>query len=127
MSIKLNHTIVWCRDKQKSAAFLAEMLGLPKPAHFGPFLVVQVENEVSLDFHEIEGGISPQHYAFLISEEEFDEIFARIGTKGIQYWADPGQHRVGEINHSDGGRGVYFEDLDGHILEVITRPYRSGG
>lgn len=127
MSIQLNHTIVWCRDKQRSATFLAEVLGLPKPVQFGPFLVVQVENDVSLDFHEIGGKISSQHYAFLISEDEFNEIFARIGAKGLQYWADPGQHRTGEINRSDGGRGVYFEDPDGHLLEIITRPYGSGG
>ena len=127
MSIRLNHTIVWCRDKHKSAAFFTEVLGLPDPTHFGPFLVVRVENEVSLDFHEADGQISQQHYAFLVSEEEFDGIFARIGNKELQYWADPGQHRVGKINHNDGGRGVYFEDPDGHLLEVITRPYGSGG
>lgn len=92
-----------------------------------PSLVVQVDNDVSLDFQEIEGKISSQHYAFLISEDEFDEVFSRITTKGLPYWADPGQHRVGEINHGDGGRGVYFEDPDGHLLEVITRPYGSGG
>jgi catechol 2,3-dioxygenase-like lactoylglutathione lyase family enzyme len=83
-------------------------------------------NGVSLDFYESEGEIASQHYAFLITEKEFDEIFTRIGKRGINYWADPGQRRPGEINHHDGGRGVYFEDPNGHLLEIITRPYGSG-
>lgn len=127
MSIRLNHTIVWCRDKQRSAGFMAEILGLPEPTTYGPFRVVLLANDVSLDFHEAEGEIAAQHYAFLIAEEEFDEIFGRIRSKGLQYWADPGQRRLGEINRHDGGRGVYFEDPDGHLLEIITRPYGSSG
>jgi len=123
MSIQLNHTIVWCRDKQKSARFLTEILGLSPPRPFGPFQMVEVANGVSLDFHEIEGEIAAQHYAFLISEAEFDAIFARIVERKLDYWADPACQRKGEINHHDGGRGVYFPDPDGHFLEVITRPY----
>jgi catechol 2,3-dioxygenase-like lactoylglutathione lyase family enzyme len=126
VSVQLNHTIVWCRDKQKSATFLTEVLGLPGPTRFGPFLVVQLNNEVSLDFHEIDGEIFSQHYAFLIGEDDFDQIFARIRGRGLQHWADPGKHRADEINRNDGGRGVYFEDPDGHLLEIITRPYGSG-
>ena len=124
---QLNHTIVWCRDKQKSATFLTEILGLSKPTRFGPFLVVELSNGVSLDFYEIDREIASQHYAFLIGEDDFDQVFERIRERGLQYWADPGQRRVGEINRSDGGRGMYFEDPDGHLLEVITRPYGSGG
>ena len=127
MSVQLNHTIVWCRDKRRSATFLAEMLGLPKPTTFGPFLVVALDNGISLDFHDVDGEIASQHYAFLIDEKKFDEIFGRIRTRGLDYWADPGQTRPGEINRNDGGRGVYFEDPDGHFLEIITRPYGSGG
>lgn len=127
MSVQLNHTIVWCRDKQKSATFLTEILGLPSPTRFGPMLVVQLNNSVSLDFYENDGEISSQHYAFLIGEDDFDQVFARIRGRGLQHWADPGKHRTGEINRNDGGRGVYFEDPDGHLLEVITRPYGSGG
>ena len=123
MSVQLNHTIVWCRDKQKSATFLTEILGLPGPTRFGPMLVVQLNNSVSLDFYENNGEISSQHYAFLIGEDDFDQVFARIGGRGVQHWADPGKHRTGEINRNDGGRGVYFEDPDGHLLEVITRPH----
>ena len=127
MSVQLNHTIVWCRDKQKSATFLTEVLGLPSPTRFGPMLVVQLNNSVSLDFYENDGEISSQHYAFLIGEDDFDQVFARIRGRGLQHWADPGKHRADEINRDDGGRGVYFEDPDGHLLEVITRPYGSGG
>ena len=127
MSVQLNHTIVWCHDKQRSATFLAELLGLPAPARFGPFLVVGMSNGVSLDFHETESAITSQHYAFLIGEEDFDQIFGRIRERALEHWADPGQTRSGEINHNDGGRGVYFEDPDGHVLEIITRPYGSGG
>ena len=125
MSIQLNHTIIWCRDKATSAGFLTEVLGLPPPTPFGPFLVVQVANAVSLDFHDTAGAIAPQHYAFLVSDADFDLIFARIQARSRAYWADPGKQRIGEINHHDGGRGVYFEDPDGHLLEIITRPYGS--
>ena len=128
MSVQLNHTIVWCRDQQRSAAFLTEVLGLPAPAAFGPFLVVELANGVSLDFHDVgEGEIAPQHYAFLLGEGDFDKVFGRIRERGLEHWADPGQRRAGEINRRDGGRGVYFEDPDGHLLEILTRPYGSGG
>jgi catechol 2,3-dioxygenase-like lactoylglutathione lyase family enzyme len=127
MTVQLNHTIVWSRDKRKSAAFLTEMLGLPKPTRFGPFLVVELGNNVSLDFHDTDDEIASQHYAFLISESEFDEVLGRIRSRGLDYWADPGQSKAGQINRHDGGRGLYFEDPDGHLLEVITRPYGSGG
>ena len=125
MTVQLNHTIVWSRDKRKSAAFLTEMLGLPKPTRFGPFLVVELGNNVSLDFHDTDDEIASQHYAFLISEGEFDEVFGRIRSRGLDYWADPGQSKAGQINRHDGGRGLYFEDPDGHLLEVITRPYSA--
>jgi catechol 2,3-dioxygenase-like lactoylglutathione lyase family enzyme len=126
MSVKLNHTIVWCRDKRRSATFMTEVLGLPTPQPFGPFLVVDLQNGVSLDFHEAEEPIVGQHYAFLISEEEFDQIFGRITEREVDYWADPGLHQPGQINRADGGRGVYFHDPAGHLLEIITRPYGSG-
>lgn len=126
MGAQLNHTIVWCRDKRRSSTFLAEVLGLPKPTRFGPFLVVELANGVSLDFHDTDDEIAAQHYAFLITEDDFDRVFARLREQGQEYWADPGQKRAGAINRNDGGRGVYFEDPDGHLLEVITRPYGSG-
>jgi catechol 2,3-dioxygenase-like lactoylglutathione lyase family enzyme len=126
VSIELNHTIVWCRDQARSATFLAEILGRPAPTRYGPFHVVEVDNAVSLDFHETDADIAPQHYAFLIGEEQFDSIFGRIKERGVGYWADPARRKPGEINRRDGGRGVYFEDPDGHFLEILTRPYGSG-
>jgi len=126
MAIQLNHTIVWCSNQTKSARFLAEMLGRPAPSKFGRFDVVALDNDVSLDFADKDGPIAGQHYAFLISEADFDAVFERIQSRGLRYWADPGRHRQGEINRNDGGRGVYFCDPDDHLLEVITRPYGSG-
>ncbi|MFI4933092.1 MAG: VOC family protein [Caulobacterales bacterium] len=126
MSAQLNHTIVWCHDKQASSKFLAEMLGRGAPVPFGPFLVVEMDNGVSLDFHDREGEIPFQHYAFLIGEPDFDEVLSRIRLRKLDHWADPARRRAGEINHNDGGRGVYFPDPDGHLFEVITRPYGSG-
>ena len=127
MTVRLNHHIVWCRDQRMSATFLADILGLPAPHRYGPFLVVDVANDVSLDFHDTGDPIASQHYAFLIDEDDFDGVFARIRERGLEYWADPAKSRPGEINRNDGGRGVYFPDPDGHLLEVITRPYGSGG
>lgn len=126
MSVELNHTIVACRDQQRSAGFLTGILGLSAPERYGRFLVVATDNGVSLDFAETDGEIATQHYAFLISEDEFDAIFSRITGRGVDHWADPGRTRPGEINRNDGGRGVYFADPDGHLMEIITRPYGSG-
>jgi catechol 2,3-dioxygenase-like lactoylglutathione lyase family enzyme len=126
MTVQLNHTIVAARDKKASAEFLTGLLGLPEATTFGPFMVVQVDNDLTLDFADQEGEITPQHYAFLVGEAEFDEIFARIRDRGLEYWADPGHGRRGEINTRDGGRGVYFDDPNGHNLEILTRWYGSG-
>jgi catechol 2,3-dioxygenase-like lactoylglutathione lyase family enzyme len=104
------------------------ILGLPAPERFGPFMVVRTENGVSLDFITAdERELIVEHYAFLVSEAEFDEIFGRIEQRGLDYWADPGAKRLREINHNDGGRGVYFRDPAGHYLEIITRPYGAQG
>ena len=127
MTITLNHTIVWCHDQKVSAGFLTDLFGLPPAVHWGPFEIVEVANGVSLDYHELDGEIPSQHYAFLVSEDEFDAIFGRIVERGLDHWADPAKQRAGAINHDDGGRGVYFDDPDGHFLEIITRPYGSGG
>ncbi len=126
MTVQLNHTIVHATDRDASAAFLAEMLGRPAPTEYGPFLVVEVDNGVSLDFMQVDQVADPQHYAFLVTEDSFDAIFGRIQERALQYWADPHGHQPGEINHHDGGRGVYWSDPDGHWLEIITRPYGSG-
>jgi catechol 2,3-dioxygenase-like lactoylglutathione lyase family enzyme len=126
MAVQLNHTIVFAHDRSASATFLADILGLERPTSYGPFMVVEVANGASLDFMQTSGEIPWQHYAFLVGEDEFDEIFGRIRARGLPYWADPHHSEPGEINHHDGGRGVYFEDPDGHNLEIITRPYGSG-
>ena len=123
MAAQLNHTIVWCRDKMASSAFLARMLGRPEPRPFYHFMVVDLDNDVSLDFMQKEGAVSPQHYAFLIGEEDFDAALARIRGEGVRHWADPARTKPNEINTHVGGRGVYFEDPDGHLLEAITKPY----
>jgi len=126
MTIHLNHTIVSARDADDSARFLSEILGLPPPKRVGPFAVVQI-GETSLDFIETTDEIQPQHYAFLVSEVEFDEIFRRVQERNLPYWADPHRRDEGKINTWDGGRGVYWDDPGGHLLEIITRPYGTGG
>jgi|SRR5687768_16878473 len=127
MPIQLNHTIVAAKDQEESARFLSEMLGLGEPKHFGPFTIVEVDNGVSLDFLTSDEEFEIQHYAFLISDDEFDTIFGRIKARGIQYWADPARSQPGEIYTHFGGRGVYFEDPSGHYLEVMTKPYPVDG
>lgn len=122
MTIQLNHTIVHSKDKREAATFFTELFGLPKPEPFGPFLVVKVGN-LSLDYADFQPDPQPQHYAFLVSEADFDAIFGRVRARGLSYWGDPHKHTPGEINHHDGGRGVYWEDPTGHFLEIITVPY----
>ena len=128
MAIKLNHTIVHSSDKRASAEFFASLFNRPAPVAFGPFLDVEVDNEVTLAFLDADGmEVQMQHYAFLVSEQEFDQIFDRVKERGMTYWADPHMEQKGKINRHDGGRGVYFQDPSGHLLEIITRPYGSGG
>jgi hypothetical protein len=86
----------------------------------------QVDNDVSLDFADDHGPAHPQHYACLVDESDFDDIFGRIKERGLPYWADPFRRRPGEFNTNDGGRGAYWQDPNGHILEIITKPYGSG-
>jgi catechol 2,3-dioxygenase-like lactoylglutathione lyase family enzyme len=126
MAVQLNHTIVHAHDAAASARFMAEILGRPDPIPFSHFMVVQLDNDVSLDFLAVP-NLRPQHYAFLVGESDFDAIFGRLRERGLPYWADPFHRRAGQINTNDGGRGVYWEDPNGHNLEIITRPYGSGG
>ena len=128
MTVKLNHTIVHSKDPVAAADFYSGVFALPAPVRFGPFLDVDVANEVTLAFLSAgDMDVQTQHYAFLVSEAEFDLIFARVKERGLPYWADPVKGHRGEINRHDGGRGVYFDDPSGHLLEIITRPYGSGG
>ena len=124
MSVEFNHTIVHARDNRESAEFFAGLLGLEITAEWGPFIAVGLSNGVALDFATIPAErIAPQHYAFLISEAEFDAAYAQIRQRGIEHWADPHQQQPGTINHNDGGRGVYFLEPAGHAMELITVPY----
>ena len=123
MGVQLNHTIVHARDQRASAEFYASVFGLGQPRPFGPFLDVETANGVTLAFFETQDPYDPQHYAFLVTEAEFDQIFARVKAQGLDYWADPRKAEKGRINTLFGGRGVYFEDPGGHFLEIITRPY----
>ncbi|MFF1793454.1 VOC family protein [Kitasatospora sp. NBC_01246] len=126
MTIQLDHTIVHARDNRESAAFLAAILGLEVGTAWGPFVPVATGNGVTLDFASVPAeAIAPQHYAFLVSDEEFDAAFARIEAGGIAYYADPQLKLPGEINRHHGGRGLYFFDPAGHGMEIITRPYGS--
>ena len=125
MPVQLNHTIVGATDRVAAATFLSAILGLDAPVPFGPFHGVEMANGVTLDFMDAD-EVTPQHYAFLVTEDEFDEIFGRIEAGQVPYQADPFGRRSGQINHDDGGRGVYFEGPDGHLYEIITRPYGSG-
>ncbi|GGV64811.1 glyoxalase [Streptomyces griseoloalbus] len=123
MSVEFNHTIVLTRDREKSAHFLAEILGLEVGEPAGMFLPVTTANGVTLDFATVGIDIPTQHYAFLVSEDDFDGILARLVDAGVPIQADPHGRHPRHINRNDGGRGVYFQDPAGHGLEAITRPY----
>jgi catechol 2,3-dioxygenase-like lactoylglutathione lyase family enzyme len=123
MSVHLNHTIVSARDRDETAAFLVDLLGLEPAPVYGPFRVVSLGNDVSLDVVQADETVPPQHYAFLVGEEEFDQIWGRIKDRGLTYWADPHHRQPGRINTHDGGRGLYWSDPNGHNLEIITVPY----
>lgn len=122
MSVDLNHTIIPARDKWASAKFLADILDLEAGPQWGHFVPVKTGNGVTLDFSDAE-GFRPQHYAFLVSEAEFDAALGRIRAQGVKHYANFRRERPGEINHLYGGRGVYFDDPDGHLMELITQPY----
>jgi hypothetical protein len=126
MPTQLNHLIIAARNKQESAYFLAEMLNLDEPVAAGFFLIVKLDNNITLDYAETDMDFPPQHYAFLVSEDVFDSALSRIKERGIAHWADPRRAKPDEINTNDGGRGVYFLDPSGHFLEIITRPYGGG-
>ncbi len=123
-SVQLNHTAVYASDRQLSAEFLAAILGLKVGAPFGPFLPVDLGNGVTLDYYELrDEPIQSQHYAFLVPDEQFDGMIARLEAVGVTYYADPSHTEPGRINDLFGGRGAYFDDPDGHNMEIMTRPY----
>jgi extradiol dioxygenase family protein len=122
MAVQLNHTIVPSHNKKESAQFLSEILGLDPPEVFGHFVAVQVANGVTLDYDDAD-HVTSTHYAFLVSDDDFDGIFERVTARGITYWADPRHELEGQISTRHGGRGFYFSDPAGHNMEVLTRPY----
>jgi catechol 2,3-dioxygenase-like lactoylglutathione lyase family enzyme len=126
MPVTFNHRILAARDRHESARFLANILGLAEPTSWGPFAQVQLDAGVSIQFAEspVE-EIQMQHYAFLVDDDRFDEILARVQALGVPYTADPNPSRPQQINTNHGVRGFYFHDPSGHGLEVLTRPYGS--
>ncbi|MEV4916622.1 VOC family protein [Streptomyces tirandamycinicus] len=134
MPARLDHTIVHSRDRFAAARFLTELIDAPEPKPFGPFASVPLANGVTLDYLDHPGHpgdpdgqpgspIVSQHLAFLVTDQEFDEILGRIRERGLPYWADPAHAEPQRINHLFDGRGVYIDDPDGHSLEFITHTY----
>jgi catechol 2,3-dioxygenase-like lactoylglutathione lyase family enzyme len=123
--IRLDHTIIPARDGEAAARWFSSMFGVAEPVRFSVFWQVTTANGVDLDFdsHGADGQFTSGHYAFRVDESEFDAIFERIRSSGIDYWADPGRREAGSVNHHDGGRGVYFPSPDDHLFEIITVPY----
>jgi catechol 2,3-dioxygenase-like lactoylglutathione lyase family enzyme len=123
MPVRFNHTILPARDAARAVHFTAEILGLAY-RKTGVFHAIDLEDQATIDYVTAgEDAAYGHHVAFLVDDNSFDAILDRVLTKGIKYWADPRMHREGEINHLYGGRGFYFDDLDGNHLEVITAPY----
>ena len=121
MPITLNHTIVPSHDKEQSAQFFARIFGLKYGGPVGHFAQVRVNDELALDYDNRE-HFDSHHYAFVVSNQEFDSIFSRLKSENVTYGSGPGSHTDGEINHRRGGRGLYFADPDGHLLEIMTVP-----
>lgn len=117
--ITLNHTIVPARDKVAAAQFFARLFGL-EVKETGPFAAVQVNESLTLDFAD-RHRFEPHHYAFHVDDATFEAVFARVKESQIVFTADPFGHEPGRLNNWNGGRGFYFEDPDGHLLELMTR------
>ncbi len=122
MTITLNHTIVPARDKEAAARFFAAIFGLPFAGAGGHFAPVRVNDTLTLDFADAAGPIASHHYAFLVSDAEFDAILQRVKAAGLAFGSGPRSLADGELNDWNGGRGFYFRDPDGHILELMTVP-----
>ena len=123
MAIELNHTIVPARDKEESARFYERMFGFEYVGPMGHFTPVKIQSQsLTLDFDQ-DDSFSPRHYAFKVSEADFDAIFARVVAAGLKYGSGPFAAEDMQINHWNGGRGVYFRDPSGHLLELLTRDY----
>ena len=119
MTIVLDHTIVPARDKEESARFFAGIFGLAYDGTQSHFAPVRVNETLTLDF-DTDKNFEVHHYAFKVSEAEFDEIFARVERAGIAYGSGPFSPEDGKIYRRNGGRGFYFHDPSRHLLEVLT-------
>jgi catechol 2,3-dioxygenase-like lactoylglutathione lyase family enzyme len=119
--ITLNHTIVPSHDKEGSAKFFARIMGLEAPGSAGHFVQVRVNGDLALDYDNRD-SFDGHHYAFHVSDQEFDEIFGRIKSEGVRFGSQPNAPANGEINTRRGGRGLYFADPDGHLMEIMTVP-----
>jgi len=120
MTIELDHTIVPARDKEASAKFFAHIFGLGYDGPMSHFAPVRVNDRLTLDF-DTEEKFDTLHFAFKVSDEEFDAIFGRIEAEGLAYCSGPYSPDDMSINHRNGGRGLYFRDPNGHLLEILTR------
>jgi catechol 2,3-dioxygenase-like lactoylglutathione lyase family enzyme len=120
MTITLNHTIVPAHDKEASARFFAQIFGLPFEGASGHFAPVRVNQTLTLDFDDAEGAIPSQHYAFHVSDAEFDGILQRVKAAGLAFGSGPRRLDDGKLNDWNGGRGFYFRDPDGHVIELMT-------
>jgi catechol 2,3-dioxygenase-like lactoylglutathione lyase family enzyme len=121
MPITLNHTIVPSHDKEQSAQFFARMFGLKYTGPVGHFAQVRINGDLAFDWDNSD-KFEGHHYAFVVTDQEFDDIFGRLKTEGIAYGSGPRTPTDGDINHRRGGRGLYFSDPDGHLLEIMTVP-----
>ena len=125
MAVELNHTTVPAHDKEASAVFYTQLFGFEYQGPLGQFAPVQIKGQnLTLDFYTGE-QFERHHYAFKVSESEFDEIFERVKSQGLVYGSGPSTPEDGTINHWNGGRGVYFRDPNGHLLELLTRDYTA--
>lgn len=124
MSVELDHTIVPSRDRRAAAELLATLLGVPwAESGVGPFCPVYVSDSLTLDFDQAEGAFPVQHYAFRVSEAEFDGILARIRARGIAYRSTPHGPVDMQVNMQHGGRIAYWNEPDGHVWEILTVSY----
>lgn len=120
MTITLNHTIVWARDKEAAARFFAEVFGLRFEGSDGHFAPVRVNDTLTLDFADAKKTIAGQHYAFHVSDAEFDAILQRVKAAGLAFGSGPMSLQDGKLNDWNGGRGFYYKDHDGHVIELMT-------
>ena len=125
MTVRLDHLALAAHDAEESARFLADVLDLPAPRPAPPFIAVDVDDTLTIDYAVPPFEFPGQHVAFHLSEEEFDAVRARLEARGITYWPGPGYREPNTINENHGGRGLYFDDPGGHHFEILTARYEG--